>query len=481
MSDIVLDRSDPLPLIDQIQRAIRTQIDSRTIRPGARLLSIRQFATQHAVSRSTVVEAYDRLVALGYVEARRGAGFFAASGQQRADHADIAVARKGNEELVWLIRRLLEARDGAILAGGPWLPNSWMDEMGIRQSLAALARKNGTHLIEYGNPFGYLPLREHLSVMLADLGITARASQIVLTQGTSQALDLVVRHFVRPGDPVVVDDPGYYNLFGNLRLQGANLLGVPRLADGPDLEALERFAKAHRPRIYFTQSALQNPTGSGMSPHVAFRVLQLAEQYDFLIVEDDIFCDLQTRKTARLAALDRLDRVIYARSFSKTMSGSLRVGFLAARQPLANDLADIKMLSAITTSQAVERILYTILTDGPYRKFLTRLHQRLDEARANVLTAMQRIGLELFAEPDAGMFVFARFAHVEDAMTLTEDASQEGIVLAPGSVFRPHLQTSPWMRFNVAVCDNPHVYRWMERVAAKSAAGVSPQSLDAAE
>src|SRR5262249_6030956 len=196
---------------------------------------------------------------------------------------------------------------------GPWLPNSWMDEMGIRQSLSALSRKNGTHLIEYGNPFGYLPLREHLALLLSELGISARASQIVLTQGTSQALDLIMRHFVRPGDAVLVDDPGYYNLFGNLRLHGANLLGVPRGPDGPDMNVLEQFAAEHRPRIYFTQSALQNPTGTDMSPHVSFRVLQLAEQFDFLVVEDDIFCDLQTRKTPRLAALDQLNRVIYAR------------------------------------------------------------------------------------------------------------------------------------------------------------------------
>jgi DNA-binding transcriptional MocR family regulator len=464
MTVVALDRNDPRPLIGQIVDAIRGQIDERNILPGARLPSIRQFAALHSVSRATVVEAYDRLVALGHVEARRGAGFFIASAPQRPGRAAQTDPRKGNEELVWLIRRLLEAKDGAVLAGGPWLPNSWMDEMGIRQSLASLARKNGSHLIEYGNPFGYLPLREHLTFMLAELGIVAQPSQIVLTQGTSQALDLIVRKFVKAGDGVLVDDPGYYNLFGNLRLQGANLLAVPRLADGPDLAALERLAKAHRPRIYFTQSVLQNPTGTGISAHAAFRMLQLAEQYDFTIVEDDIFCDLETRKSPRLAALDRFNRVIYARSFSKTLSGSLRVGFLAARQPLADDLADIKMLSAITSSQVIERILYALLVDGHYRKFLTRLNQRIGDARANTVHAFRQIGLDLFAEPDAGMFVWARFPDVDDAMTLTESATRSGIVLAPGCVFRPHLDVSPWMRFNVTACEDPRVFRWLESV-----------------
>ena len=83
-----------------------------------------------------------------------------------------------------------------------------------------LARKNGAYLLEYGNPFGYLPLREHLALMLAGLGITAHPGQILLTQGTSQALELVIRYLLKPGDAALVDDPGYYNMFGNLRLQG---------------------------------------------------------------------------------------------------------------------------------------------------------------------------------------------------------------------------------------------------------------------
>jgi DNA-binding transcriptional MocR family regulator len=240
-----------------------------------------------------------------------------------------------------------------------------------------------------------------------------------------------------------------------------------RNANGPDLAALEELAKEHRPRIYFTQSAMQNPTGTDMSPHVAFRVLQLAEKFDFMVVEDDIFCDLQIRKTPRLAALDQLNRVIYARSFSKTLSGSLRVGFLAARQPIADDLADVKMLTSITSSQFIERLLYMMLVDGHYRKFLSRLHKTLEEARLNVAHAFERIGMQLFVEPEAGMFLWARFPNVEDALTLTDSAGKNGIMLAPGVVFRPHLQPSPWMRFNVTTCDSPRVLRWLERVVAQ--------------
>src|SRR5262249_18112488 len=156
-----------------------------------------------------------------------------------------------------------------------------------------LARKNGAYLLEYGHPFGYLPLREHIALMLGSLGINAHPGQILLTNGTSQALELVIRYFFKPGDAALVDDPGYYNMFGNLRLHGVKLIAVPRNRDGPDIDLLEALAAEHRPKAYFTQSVMQNPTGTDMSPHISFRVLQAAERLNFVVVEDDIFSDLQ--------------------------------------------------------------------------------------------------------------------------------------------------------------------------------------------
>jgi DNA-binding transcriptional MocR family regulator len=467
MLSLTVSHKSGQPLADQIVAGIKRQIDDRRLRPGTKLPSIRNFADTHSVSRFTVVEAYDRLVAMGYLQSRRGAGFYTATAPAAPDGSQQAGSdgHKRNEELVWLIRRLLEADENTLLAGGPWLPNSWLDEAGIRQSLNVLARKNGAYLLEYGHPFGYLPLREHLALMLAGLGVTAHPGQILLTQGTSQALELVTRYLLKPGDAALVDDPGYYNMFGNLRLQGVEMLAVPRNRDGPDVAILEKLAATHRPKVYVTQSVMQNPTGTDMSPHVAFKVLQAAERHNFMIVEDDIFCDLQVKTTPRLATLDQLSRVIYARSFSKTLSGSLRVGFVACARGIAEELADIKMLTSITTSQFTERLVYLMLIDGHYRKYLSRLHERLGEARLNVVRAFERLGMELLVEPADGMFVWARFPHVEDSLALAEASQREGIMLAPGTIFRPHLERSPWMRFNVTTCNDPRVQRWLQRQA----------------
>lgn len=124
------------------------------------------------------------------------------------------------------------------------------------------------------------------------------------------------------------------------------------------------------------------------------------------------------------------------------------------------------MLTSITSSQFTERLIYLMLVDGHYRKYLSRLHERLGEARLNVVRAFERIGLEVFVEPTDGMFVWARFPQVDDSLALAESAQRDGIMLAPGTVFRPHLERSPWMRFNVTVCESMRVQSWLQRQAS---------------
>ena len=458
MVPLTVTQKSSQPLADQIVAGIRRQVVARNLRPGAKLPSIRKFAESHNVSRFTVVEADDRLVAMGYLQSRRGAGFYVAPAVSPAPPGN----HRRSEHLAYMMR---QAGANTLLAGGPWLPNEWLDEPGIRQGLRLLARKSGAHLLEYGDPLGYLPLREQLALMLDGHGISAHPSQILLTQGASQALELVIGLLLKPGDAALVDDPGYFNLFGNLRLKGVRMLAVPGPPEGPDLAVLETMATACRPKVFFTQSVMQNPTGTDILPRVAFKLLQAADRHNFLIVEDDVFCDLQVKATDQLRnARSPQPRHLHAQ-LSKTLSASLRVGFLACAQEIANDLADIKMLTSIAASQFTERLIYSILVDGHYRKYLGRLQERLGEARVNVVRALERIGLELFAEPADGIYVWARFPHIDDATRLAESSLREHRACA-GAAFRPHLERSPWMRFNVAICEDRRVQDWLQRQAA---------------
>jgi len=462
-----LSHDAPLPLVEQITGFLRTRIDERHLRAGTRMPSIRRFAEDNGVSRFTVVEAYDRLVAQGYLESRRGSGFYVRERPQPVRRApeprEPATTRI---DVVWLLHHLYAGNDNrdVLLAGSGCLPGDWLDEEMLHSGLRALARREPSALTGYGTPRGYAPLRNHLQVYLAELEIRADPDNIVLTAGASHALDLVARYFLQPGDAVLVDDPGYYVLFGRLAAMGMRPIGVPRGPDGLDVERLEQLAIEHRPKLFMTNSVLHNPTGTSLGAADAFRVLRLAEAHDFHIVEDDILADLHPGRAHRIAQLDQLNRVIYVGSFSKTLGAGLRVGFLAAHPDLARDLTAQKMLAGLTTPEIGERLVYQVLSDGYYRKHVDHVRSRLARSLEPAIRNLERAGLTLFHEPTAGMFMWAHAGAHRDAEALAAVAQGEGIILAPGSLFSPSQARSPWMRFHVAYAGSPKLARFFENL-----------------
>jgi DNA-binding transcriptional MocR family regulator len=202
-----------------------------------------------------------------------------------------------------------------------------------------------------------------------------------------------------------------------------------------------------------------------MSPSVMYRVLHAAEEYDLTIVEDDAYSDFYPDASPRLATLDRLNLVIYVSGFSKTLSQSIRVGFIACRADIAEQLVNIKVLTCITTSEFNERLVYSLLVEGHYRKFIERLRERLSQARVNTLQMMYHEGMETFVDPVGGKFVWARLPHVDDSVAGSDLALKDKILLAPGCIFRPNFEQSPWMRFNVAIGGEPRLQRFLQKAS----------------
>jgi len=454
----------PLPLVEQITDFIARGIETRRFRAGMRMPSIRRFAAENAVSRFTVVEAYDRLVAQGLLEPRRGSGFYVRERAQPVRAARDEAPLGSKIDVVWLLRNLYLENPRVLPAASGCTPNDWFDPEMLAGAMRTLSRREGGAAVAYGTPQGYAPLRGLLQVLLAELEIEAAPDNIVLTAGASHALDLVARHFLHPGDTVLVEEPGYYVLFARLASLGMRLVGVPRGIDGPDVVRLEELMREHRPKLLFLNSVLHNPTNTSLSAAVAFRVLRLAEEHDVTIVEDDVFADLHPGRAHRIAALDQLTRVIYVGSFSKTLSAGIRVGYLAARRELARDLADQKMLSSLTTPELGESLVYNVLAEGQYRKHVERMRARIARAIEPAARNLERAGLTLLHEPGAGLFLWARPAEHHDAEVLAAKAAEQDILLAPGSLFSPTQARSPWMRFHVAYAANPKLARFFEEV-----------------
>ncbi|MBI1174373.1 MAG: aminotransferase class I/II-fold pyridoxal phosphate-dependent enzyme [Sideroxydans sp.] len=460
MPMLSLEIDSATPLIEQITSAIKKMIDDRGLRAGVGMPSIRKFAQEHGISRFTVVQAYDRLVAMGYLQSRKGSGFYVAPRPRTETSMDSTCQPDSAVDVVWLLRKSLEDRSSKTMPGAWWLPASWMEETGIRKSMRTLALKSGEFLTAYGTPSGYLPLRELLQSKLAGIGIAADTSQIILTAGVTHAMDLVTRHLVRAGDAVLVDDPGYFILFGGLKSFGAKVIGVPWNQDGPDTHAMEALIREHKPKVFFTNTILHNPTGASISQPVAYRVLQLAEKYDLTLVEDDIYGDFHPAAATRLATLDQLNRVIYVSSFSKSVSASLRVGYFACSREMAANLCDVKLLTGLTTSEVSERLMYQLLTDGHYRKHLDKLRAKLTQARQRTIVKLEKLGFTIHCEPEGGMFIWAKPGDSANSAEMAIAAAKTGIMLAPGNMFRPNQEASPWLRFNVAHCDDEATFEF---------------------
>lgn len=446
----------PATIAQRLADSIARQINEGAFRAGEKLPSLRELALLHGYSKNTVVAAFELLVAQGLIEPRRGSGYFVLEApSSRAPDEDAGTLRRAMD-VVWLMREQLKSRPDVLAVGDGFPPEHWLAEARLDKYHHKVARAGLGKLFRYGSRFGYAPLREHLIRKLADQSIDADARQIVLTHGCNDALDLVIRYFVPPGAPVLVDDPGYYLLFGKLKLAGARIIGVPRRADGPDLDALEALLAREKPRLFFTQSIAHNPTGSDISAAKAYRLLQLAQRHDLLLVEDDALADFKPTKLPRLSALDQLQRTIYIGSFSKSFSAALRVGFIACASDLASDLADLKALIYVSSSEYSERTADAILGEGHYQRYIARLRTRLAEATRKASALLSRLGMELFADTGQSLYLWARFPGVDDTLALTERLLARNVMIAPGRVFRvDSAQRSEWTRLNTAAVLDP--------------------------
>src|SRR5471032_1956858 len=257
---------------------------------------------------------------------------------------------------------------------------------------------------------------------------------ILTTHGASHAQDLLIRTLLKAGDTVVVETPWYANLYRQLERHGVKLLEVPRVVGGPDIPVLETLLQSHRPKCLFINSLYHNPTGTSLCRKVAERLLELAHSEDFLIIEEDVYADLQHASCTRLSALPHEDRVIYVSSFSKTLSSALRVGYLTASAAIIARLAKVKTLTGLGTSRFAEAVVATLLANGTYRKWVQRLRRRLSTEMAMTLQVLEDEEWEVFAVPAGGMFLWVR-PGVGDRSTLQARARRLGVLLSPGALF----------------------------------------------
>lgn len=470
-----LTRAAGATLTEQLAGQFAERIRQRLLAPGARLPSVRDCARRHGVSPHTVVAAYDQLLAQGLVEARRQRGFFVREGGRGPHSASpdptlapakaVPPPRVAPVDATALIRGMFHGASQLPAPGLGTLPPDWLDLPLLASALRRVLTHGDSALaLQYGQPAGDSRLREALATKLADFGVRAQASQIVTATGATHALDIVSRALLSPGDAVLVDEPGWAVEYARLTQLGMRLLPVPRGADGPDLNVMATLAREHRPRMYVTVSVLHNPTGHSLSLADAHQVLKLAEAHDFRIVEDDTYAHLAPNHLPRLAALDGLQRTLYVSGFSKILTPSWRVGYVAAPPSLVERLIDVKLLSTLTTPAVLEQAVAHCLEQGSLRRHAERVTTRLDAARHRSVQLAQAHGCR-FVTPPQGLFGWVDTG--VDTEPLAHTLLDQGWLLAPGHLFHATRRPSTLMRINFATSQDARF--WQALGAARGA------------
>jgi DNA-binding transcriptional MocR family regulator len=446
---------DRAPRINSVMMEIKQRISSRSLAAGAKLPSVRAFAKMMLVSTSTVVEAYERLIAEGILQSRPGSGFYVVAALAPLSIAEIGPKLDRAVDPFWVSRLALGGQDGMIKPGCGWMPPSWMPEEAMRRAMRTVARADPHILTDYGTPLGLLPLRKLLARRLSENGVHAAPEHIMLTDSGTHAIDLLCRFLLEPGETVLVDDPCYFNFHALLRAHRVKVIGVPYTPSGPDVVVFEQALNEYQPRLYITNSAIHNPTGAVLSPVTAHRVLMLAERAGLTIIEDDIFADFEAHRAPRLAAFDGLNRVVQIGSFSKTLSASVRCGYIAAPQRWIEPLTDLKIATSFSGNQLCEALLLAALKDGGYRRHMEAVKARLSRARMETAARLRMLDIKPWIEPQAGLFLWCSLPDGVDAAAVARLALSKDVVLAPGNIFSQSRTASSYMRFNISQCDDP--------------------------
>ncbi|HLK48526.1 MAG TPA: PLP-dependent aminotransferase family protein [Bryobacteraceae bacterium] len=426
------------PLYRQLFDQIAQQIRSGRIGKGTRLPATRELAGQLGLNRTTVSAAYELLEAEGLISGQVGRGSFVTAGAEAGRGVD------------W--NGLLDRADSPVSGLTPCTarevirfvvsqPSSDLFPLdAFRASCTAvLERKDLGDVLQLGSPSGYEPLRRHLLQEARKQGTAGAGDDLLITNGCQQALDLIGRVLLRPGDPVAVEDPIYPGLKNLLSGMGAQLVGIPVGPDGMDVEVAARVLARERPRFLVVTSNFQNPTGATMPPSARESLLAAAHAVGVPVIENDAYGELRYRgqPVPSLKQLDQRGGTVLLRSFSKVSFPGLRVGWVLGPKTLVERLRNAKEASDLHTDQLSQAVLLEFVETG-----------RLEAHRACVLQAgAERLAATLeacrehlpegtrWSRPEGGMNVWVRLPAPLDAGDLLPRAQQEGIAYLPGRYF----------------------------------------------
>ena len=366
------------------------------------------------------------------------------------------------------IRELFKllGKPGIISFAGGFPDPALFDAEGIKESSNAVLSNNPGAVLQYGATEGYQPLREAISSFMANKGATVAPDGLIVTTGSQQALDLIGKTMISPGDKVIVEAPTFLATIQCFRLYGAHIIGAPIDADGVDVDKLEQLIEEHKPKLVYLIPTFGNPSGATLSLARRKRILEIAARTQTLVVEDDPYGELyfDTPPPPSLLALSdgvpgSRDWLAHCGSFSKILSPGLRVGWLIAPPALLANATMCKQFSDAHTSNLTQAICAHYLTLNRLDGALAVVRKTYAErARVMAESLRRELGSAIeFNQPQGGMFFWARLTGADGkphcAPEFAKRAIEQGVAFVPGAPFFAHDPDLATFRLSFATAD----------------------------
>ncbi len=379
------------------------------------------------------------------------------------------------------IRELFKllGKPGIISFAGGFPDSAMFDVVGIQEAANKALTENPGMALQYGATEGFGPLREQLAAFMATKGAKdVYADNLMVTTGSQQALDLLGKCMISPGDKVIVEGPTFLATIQCFRLYGAEVISAPVDANGVIVEELEKLIAEHKPTLVYLIPTFGNPSGATLSLERRKRVLELAVQYKTLVVEDDPYGDLyfDAPPPASLLALSSeelgsRDWLAHCGSLSKVLSPGLRVGWLIAPPELLAKAVMCKQFSDAHTSTFAQATAAQYLKAGRMPATLANVRAVYAERAQALCDALrQELGDAVeFVQPQGGLFVWLRLTGAggkqQDATALAKAAIEKGVAFVPGTPFFAQNPDPATLRLSFATADVAKIREGVARLA----------------
>jgi DNA-binding transcriptional MocR family regulator len=465
-----LQRDGEISMTQQLVDHVAKLIDDGELAPGAKLPATRTLAADAQINHLTAVRVYRRLAELGYVTAAVGRGTFvrrtvpaaaARAGHGAADDHDWQLGMLAPRTLTYadeMLRDSLHAPHarGTIALGSGFPDPELCPSAELAQIAADIARETPRAVTSYLEVEGLPELRERLAELGRDAGYASGAGEILVTSGARQALDLVARAVLAPGDVAVTESPTFAGSLSSLKATGARVLPLPVDEEGPDVDALERILARHEIKLVAVQASCANPTGADLSPRRRERLVELARTRGFFILDDGVYATIRY-EGAPLRRLRELapSHVIYVDSLSKTIGGGLRVGWIAASGPVFDRLVQLKLDSDIHTAALPQHLGERYLRGDRHDRLLAKAIPVYRRRRDTLLHALERhLGNDAtWTVPAGGHNIWLTLNDPVDERALYVEALREGVSFLPGGAIQAEKSSRTSMRLSFGLVE----------------------------